>query len=82
LLIRVHVCRVLRWVVAGAQKFKLKGNYSEGFGLEKPTAKWSAAKTDASSADAATTTATTAPSQDDPTTSTAPSDADPSAPES
>jgi len=23
-----------------AQKFKLKGNYSEGFGLEKPTAKW------------------------------------------
>lgn len=32
-----------------AQKFKLKGNYSEGFGLEKPTAKWSG-KADASPA--------------------------------
>jgi len=26
--------------VRAPQKFKLKGNYSEGFGLEKPTAKW------------------------------------------
>ena len=39
---RVCVCAVV-------QKFKLKGNYSEGFGLEKPTAKWSG-KADASPA--------------------------------